>query len=206
MGFNTFRGDNRTFAVILLAPAADHELRVLRHEQAWRAACSAITPLDVMTSADYARPITEVMPMGGLMNVIRTGDPGVLGIIAVGDAFCHTDPAFAYGLSFALAHAQALAHATAEAPDGGAIVERYRADAGPELASGTRSPAPPTRRALALEWRAAGDRPTRQLLSPLLVRGCPGRGTPRPRGPPAHHPSHRSTRPHRRIRRGRRPA
>ena len=43
MGFNTFRGDNRTFAVIVLVPAADHELRVLRHEPAWRAACSAIT-------------------------------------------------------------------------------------------------------------------------------------------------------------------
>ena len=66
MGFNTFRGDNRTFAVILLVPAADHELRVLRHEPAWQAACAAITPLDVMTSADYARPITDVMPMGGL--------------------------------------------------------------------------------------------------------------------------------------------
>jgi 2-polyprenyl-6-methoxyphenol hydroxylase-like FAD-dependent oxidoreductase len=132
MGFNTFRGDNRTFAVILLAPGADHELRVLRHEQAWRAACSAITPLDVMTSADYARPITDVMPMGGLMNVDRTADTGVSGIIAVGDAFCHTDPAFAYGLSFALAHAQTLAHAAAEAPDVDAIVERYRADAGPE--------------------------------------------------------------------------
>lgn len=118
--------------MIPLAPAADHELRLLRHERAWRAACSAITPLDVMTSADYARPITEVMPMGGLMNVDRTGDPGVVGIIAVVDAVCHTDPGFAYGLSFALAHAQALAHATAEAPDGGAIVERYRADAGPE--------------------------------------------------------------------------
>ena len=132
MGFNTFRGDNRTFAVILLAPGADRELRVLRHEQAWRAACSAITPLDVMTSADYARPITDVMPMGGLMNVDRTGDPGASGIIAVGDAFCHTDPAFAYGLSFALAHAQGLAQATAEAPDVDAIAERYRADAGPE--------------------------------------------------------------------------
>jgi hypothetical protein len=107
-------------------------LRVLRHEQAWRAACSAITPLDVMTSADYARPITDVMPMGGLMNVDRTGDPGASGIIAVGDALCHTDPAFAYGLSFALAHAQRLAHATAEAPDVDAIAERYRADAGPE--------------------------------------------------------------------------
>ncbi len=58
-----------------------------------------------MTSPDRARPITDVMPMGGLMNVDRTGDPGVRGIVAVGDAFCHTDPAFAYGLSFALAHA-----------------------------------------------------------------------------------------------------
>ena len=132
MGFNVFRGDNRTFAVILLAPAADRELRVLRHESAWRAACSAITPLNVMTSADYARPITDVMPMGGLMNVDRTGDPGVSGIIAAGDAFCHTDPAFAYGLSFALAHAQTLAHAAAEASDVDAIVDRYRADAGPE--------------------------------------------------------------------------
>ena len=132
MGFNTFRGDCRTFAVILLAPAADRELRVLRHEHTWRAACSAITPLDVMTSEDYARPITDVMPMGGLMNVDRTGDPGVSGLVAVGDAFCHTDPAFAYGLSFAFAHARALAHASAEASDLDAIVERYRAHAGPE--------------------------------------------------------------------------
>ncbi|HVF79421.1 MAG TPA: FAD-binding protein [Solirubrobacteraceae bacterium] len=132
MGFNTFRGDNRTFAVILLVPAADPELRVLRHEPAWRAACAAITPLDVMTCADHARPITDVMPMGGLMNVDRTGDPLVSGIVAVGDGFCHTDPAFAYGLSFALVHAQALAGATVEASDVDAIVERYRADAGPE--------------------------------------------------------------------------
>jgi 2-polyprenyl-6-methoxyphenol hydroxylase-like FAD-dependent oxidoreductase len=132
MGFNTFRGDNRTFAVIVLAPSADRELRVLRHESAWMAASAAITPLDVMTSAEYGRPITDVMPMGGLMNVDRTGDPGVAGIIAVGDAFCHTDPAFAYGLSFSIAHAQALARAAAEAPDTDALAERYRADAGPE--------------------------------------------------------------------------
>jgi 2-polyprenyl-6-methoxyphenol hydroxylase-like FAD-dependent oxidoreductase len=132
MGFGTFRGDNRTFAVVLGTPEADHELRVLRHEHAWWAACSAITPLNVMTAGDYARPITDVMAMGGLMNIDRTGDPGVSGIIAAGDAFCHTDPAYGYGLSFALAHAQALAAAAAEAPDVDAIVQRYRADAGPE--------------------------------------------------------------------------
>jgi 2-polyprenyl-6-methoxyphenol hydroxylase-like FAD-dependent oxidoreductase len=152
MGFNTFRGDNRTFAVILLAPAPDHELRVLRHEQAWGAACSAIRPLDVMTSADYARPITDVMPMGGLMNVDRTGDPGLSGIVAAGDAFCHTDPAFAYGLSFALGHAQALAHAAAEAPDVDAIVQRYRTDAGPE-ARERHALACATDAARALRWR-----------------------------------------------------
>jgi 2-polyprenyl-6-methoxyphenol hydroxylase-like FAD-dependent oxidoreductase len=132
MGFNTFRGDNRTFAVILLAPAADHALRILRHEPAWRAACAAITPLDVMTSPDYGRPITDVMPMGGLMNIERTGDPQTAGIAAVGDAFCHTDPAFAYGLSFALHHAHELGEASREAPDVDAVVERYRARAGPE--------------------------------------------------------------------------
>ena len=131
-GFNTFRGDNRTFAVILLVPAADRELRILRHEPAWKTACSLIKPLDLMTSAGYARPITGVMPMGGLMNVDRTTDPHVRGISAVGDAFCHTDPAFAYGLSFSLVHAESLAQASAEAPDADAIVERHRSLAGPE--------------------------------------------------------------------------
>jgi 2-polyprenyl-6-methoxyphenol hydroxylase-like FAD-dependent oxidoreductase len=126
MGFNTFRGDNRTFAVILLVPAADRDLKGLRHDAAWRAACAAITPLDVMTSEDYGRPITDVMPMGGLMNVDRTPATEVAGIVPVGDALCHTDPAFAYGLSFSLVHAAALAEASAEAPDVDAVVDRYR--------------------------------------------------------------------------------
>lgn len=131
MGFNTFRGDNRTFAVILLAPASDRGLRALRHEPVWMAACSRIRPLDVMTSPGYGRPITGVMPMGGLMNVDRTGDPGVTGVVAVGDALCHTDPAFAYGLSFSLSHAQSLAQA-ADAHDVDTLAERYRAEVGPE--------------------------------------------------------------------------
>jgi 2-polyprenyl-6-methoxyphenol hydroxylase-like FAD-dependent oxidoreductase len=126
MGFNTFRGDNGTYAVILLGPSADRELRALRRETAWMAACSAMTPLDVMTSPEFGRPITDVMPMGGLMNVERTGDPGVAGLVAVGDALCHTDPAFAWGLSFGLAHAEALARAADDAPDVDAVVEGYR--------------------------------------------------------------------------------
>lgn len=132
MGFNTFRGDNRTYAVILLAPSADRALRALRHEQSWMAACRAMKPLDVMTSTDYGRPITDVMPMGGLMNVARTGHPGVDAVVAVGDALCHTDPAFAWGLSFALAHADALARAASEASDVAEVVARYYDEVTPE--------------------------------------------------------------------------
>jgi flavin-dependent dehydrogenase len=72
------------------------------------------------------------MPMGGLMNVDRTHAPPVAGLVAVGDAFCHTDPAFAYGLSFALAHAQALGRAAAETSDSAELAERYLAAVTPE--------------------------------------------------------------------------
>jgi hypothetical protein len=125
MGFNTFRGDNRTYAVIVLAPAADRELRALRDEALWMRACSLMRPLDVMTSPEYARPITPVMPMGGLQNIERIAAPGVDGLVAVGDSLCHTDPAFSYGLAFCLAHARALAGAAEQGRDG--FAERYRA-------------------------------------------------------------------------------
>jgi hypothetical protein len=90
-------------------------------------------PLDVMTSDDYGVPITDVMPMGGLLNVDCTGEhPGVSRLVSVGDALCHTDPAFAYGLSFALAHAAALGQAAVDAGDGDELVERYRSEVIPE--------------------------------------------------------------------------
>jgi flavin-dependent dehydrogenase len=88
--------------------------------------------LDVMTSGDYGRPITDVMPMGGLLNVDYSGDPGLGRLLAVGDAFCHTDPAFAYGLSFALAHAEALGCAAADASDADELAGRYREEVMPE--------------------------------------------------------------------------
>lgn len=132
MGFNTFRGDNRTYAIILIVPAKDRNLRRLREESAWMAACAAIRPLDVLTSPQHGQPITDVMPMGGLMNVDRTGKLGMARLIAVGDALCHTDPAYAYGLSFALVHAHALARASAHAPDADAVISSYRAAVLPE--------------------------------------------------------------------------
>ncbi|HEV2785925.1 MAG TPA: FAD-dependent oxidoreductase [Solirubrobacteraceae bacterium] len=132
MGFNTFRGDNRTFAIILLVPAHDRELRVLRDDDAWMAACGAIRPLDAMTSPGVAHPLTDVLPMGGLSNVLRTGDPGVRGLAPVGDALCHTNPSYAFGMAFALVHAQSLARAASAHADADAIVDAFLDDVRPE--------------------------------------------------------------------------
>jgi len=142
MGFNTFRGDNRTFAVIFIVPTADHELRVLKDNRAWEAAARACSPLDVMTSPEHARPITDVMPMGGLANIDRTRGSGV----PVGDALCHTNPMFAYGLSFSLVHAQALAKASTAHTTPEDVTDAYLADVGPEARE---------RHAFSLEFDAA---------------------------------------------------
>jgi 2-polyprenyl-6-methoxyphenol hydroxylase-like FAD-dependent oxidoreductase len=133
MGFNTFRGDNRTFAVILLVPGHDRELRILRDERAWMAACAAIDPLGAMTAAGAAEPLTGVLPMGGLANVVRTADPPLRGVVAVGDALCHTNPSYAFGLSFALVHAEALARAATAHDSARAVVEAYLDDVEDEV-------------------------------------------------------------------------
>jgi 2-polyprenyl-6-methoxyphenol hydroxylase-like FAD-dependent oxidoreductase len=149
MGFNTFRGDNRTFAVILLVPGHDRALRVLRDESAWMAACRAIAPLDAMTASGAAWPLTGVMPMGGLSNVLRTGEPGVGRLAAVGDALCHTNPSYAFGLSLALVHAEALAAAATAHEDADRVLQSYLHAVRPEARE---------RHALACATDAARDR------------------------------------------------
>lgn len=110
--FTTFLGDNRTYAIALIVPTWDQELRILREESAFVAACRAVPGLEPLVSSEVARPITPVMPMGSLQNTIRRyvrdGRLGAVGIVPAADAFYHTDPSFALGLSNALVHARAL--------------------------------------------------------------------------------------------------
>lgn len=133
LSWNTFRGDDRTFSITFLAPTHDRELRALRDEDAFMAACEAIRPIDAMTAPENARPVTDVLPMGGLANVMRAGRPSVRRVVAVGDAVCHTNPAYAFGLSFALAQAEALARAAVDhAGDADALVDAYAQAIEPE--------------------------------------------------------------------------
>lgn len=119
--FTTFVCDNRTFAVALAIPTWDRELRALRHAGAFLAACQSFPSLAPLVDPVLSRPITAVLPMGSLQNTLRSyardGEPIVDGLFPVADAYCHTNPVFALGLSMALVHALALARALDESPD-----------------------------------------------------------------------------------------
>ncbi len=137
--FTTFIGDSRTFAIVLIVPTWDRELRELRHEQAFMTACRSIPVLQQLVDPQFAEPITSVLPMGSLQNTLRNyapdGQPVAHSIIPVGDAFCHTDPSFAFGLSMSLVHAVELAAALAAHPDEPADqVSAYFAATQPEAA------------------------------------------------------------------------
>jgi 2-polyprenyl-6-methoxyphenol hydroxylase-like FAD-dependent oxidoreductase len=110
--YATFPGDNGTFAVALMVPAWDTELKAVKDEAPHEAFCSAMPELRDWVDPDLSEPITGVIPMGALRTTWRAYERArPPGLVAVADAFCHTDPSFALGLSFSLVHAFALADA-----------------------------------------------------------------------------------------------
>ncbi|PWU08914.1 MAG: hypothetical protein C5B51_07000 [Terriglobia bacterium] len=137
MTFLMFYGDNRTFAISFCVPTGVRDLRVIRHEAAFMAACRAVPVLREAADPRSAEPISPVMPLGSLQNTFRhyqqDGGPCALGTLPIGDAICHTDPSFSLGLSFALDHAGKLADAITGNPgDGLAQARAYFAAIEPE--------------------------------------------------------------------------
>jgi hypothetical protein len=110
--FSSFPGDNGTFAAVLAIPPHDRDLKVFRKPKAFTAATSTMPALHSWTNGDIAEPITDVLAMGSLQNTLRSavvnGKPAAIGVVSVGDAVCHTDPAMALGLAFSMIHARAL--------------------------------------------------------------------------------------------------
>jgi hypothetical protein len=110
--FSVFFGDNQTFAIVLGVPAAIHAFRGLAREDVYTAAVSRFTALAPFVQADVAESITGVVAMGSLQNVLHPalldGRPPVLGLHFIGDAYCHTNPLFAWGLCLALDYGFAM--------------------------------------------------------------------------------------------------
>jgi 2-polyprenyl-6-methoxyphenol hydroxylase-like FAD-dependent oxidoreductase len=115
-----FPGDRDTFGLCLATRAGDEQLRVLRHSWAWEAAANAVPSLSGWIEPSNASPITDVDVMAGHRNLRRhfvlDGEPAVLGVLAVGDSLCTTNPTYGWGASMALTYAFSAADALAAHP------------------------------------------------------------------------------------------
>jgi 2-polyprenyl-6-methoxyphenol hydroxylase-like FAD-dependent oxidoreductase len=94
-------------SAVLLKPTADPDLSVLRHVDAFEAACRAIPGLAEWTDQHVSTPTSGVMFGGGLLNTYR-GQTDRHGLIAVGDAVATTAPTAGRGIAMASMQISAL--------------------------------------------------------------------------------------------------
>jgi 2-polyprenyl-6-methoxyphenol hydroxylase-like FAD-dependent oxidoreductase len=111
--YGTFVGDSRTFAIALMVPAWDTDLKAaVRDPDRFDKTCRLLPEIGDWVDPAVSAPIEGVVAMGALRTTWRGYERAAPdGFVAVADAFCHTDPSFALGLSFGLIHAFALADA-----------------------------------------------------------------------------------------------
>ena len=115
----TFLCDNRTYAIVVMIPAWDSDLKIVRRAGVFDAFCRATPTLAPLVDEQRAQALTEVLPMGALQTVWNGFDrEPVRRLIAVGDSLCHTDPSFALGICNALIQGAALADVVATHEDG----------------------------------------------------------------------------------------
>ena len=116
--FSIFFGDNGTFAIVLGVLRSVRELRGLSRSGAFMAAVSRFSALAPFIDPDVALPITDVVPFGSLQNVLHEplldGEPPVIGLHFIGDAYCHTNPLFAWGLCLGLDYGFSLGRLIAD--------------------------------------------------------------------------------------------
>jgi 2-polyprenyl-6-methoxyphenol hydroxylase-like FAD-dependent oxidoreductase len=101
------------FSTVIMRQSHDAELKGLRRDAAYDAACAAIAGLAAWTDPERAEPVASVFPGGSLLNHYRgqrrrDGRPLLSGLVAVGDTVATTTPNFGRGVTMALMQAEQL--------------------------------------------------------------------------------------------------
>jgi 2-polyprenyl-6-methoxyphenol hydroxylase-like FAD-dependent oxidoreductase len=110
--------DHDAFSITLVVPPLAEPLRSLRYPDAFDAV-ARITPM-VAPWMDFGTPISDVRIIAGFRNSIRRDvvtAPYAHNFIVIGDAFMHTDPTFARGISVATMTAFRLAEVVSDFSD-----------------------------------------------------------------------------------------
>jgi flavin-dependent dehydrogenase len=132
LAFAVFAGDNRTFCLCVMVPPSDKPFRGLRDPEAFERVAALLPAM--RSWRELAEPITGVLPMGHLHNVLHA--PTTLpGLVAVGDARCHTNPTFAFGASLSLQQGALLADLAGKAADLDDLAGSFAAEVDPDLRS-----------------------------------------------------------------------
>ncbi|MHC1562149.1 FAD-dependent oxidoreductase [Actinomycetospora sp. C-140] len=123
----TLPGDGDTWSVTIYGLAADRALRAVRDPAVFDQVVGAC-PWQAPWGA--GEPTTGVLAMGGGIDrrtrLVRAGRPVVTGLVAIGDAWCATNPSAGRGISIGAAHAQALRHVVRDhLGDAAALAEAF---------------------------------------------------------------------------------
>ena len=93
-----FAHDDGHFMVLIVRANADSDLADLRHEAAFEAACRILPGVAEWTDPERSRAVDVVRAGAGLVNAYRSQATDVVGLLAIGDAFCTTNPQGARGV------------------------------------------------------------------------------------------------------------
>lgn len=105
-----FPADNGSFSVTFGILPEDRSMRVLTDPAAFQRAAEQIELVAPWVDPEVATPTTGVSSMSGLHNVLRRPSADTpLGLLAIGDAVCVTNPAHTRGTTLALVAAQHVA-------------------------------------------------------------------------------------------------
>ncbi|MEV4346952.1 FAD-dependent oxidoreductase [Actinoplanes sp. NPDC049596] len=108
-----FPHDNDIISTLFIRRADDHDLLVLRDEDAYEAATAAVPPVAAVMASGLIRPISGVNAGGRMRNIYRgqlssSGEIETPGVIHVGDAVFSPSPMWGRGIATSLMQAQAL--------------------------------------------------------------------------------------------------
>ncbi len=117
-GFLTllFPHDAGTFTVLVVRPADDRELAGLRDVGAFEEACRLLPVISEWTDPARSTPIDAVRAGAGLVNAFRGQSRSTEGVLAIGDAWCTTNPQGGRGITLGMQSAAALADLVDAAP------------------------------------------------------------------------------------------
>jgi 2-polyprenyl-6-methoxyphenol hydroxylase-like FAD-dependent oxidoreductase len=128
----TLPGDNDTWSVTIFVAAGDRRLKRLRDVDAWTALVRACPRHAHWLDGE---PLTDVLPMAGVMDRHRVAAPPATGIVSVADAWACTNPTLGRGIALGLSHAAMLRDVVrARLHDARGLAEEWRERTERELA------------------------------------------------------------------------